>query len=73
MTKKYYNKNNFRVMEYTFDSIHEFIDYLEDYHDAVYYDDKCTYQFSSGNIYGGTDTIYYTIDFTNKKFTVNHS
>ena len=47
----------------------KFIDYLEDYHDAVYYDDKCTYQFSSGNIYGGTDTIYYTIDFTNKKFT----
>ena len=26
---KYYNKNNFRVMEYTFDSIHEFIDYLD--------------------------------------------
>ena len=46
----------------------KFIDYLEDNCDAVYYNDKCTYQFSFDNIYGGKNTIYYTIDFTNKKF-----
>ncbi len=27
---KYYNKNGYKIMEYEFDSISEFIDYLDD-------------------------------------------
>lgn len=42
------------------------IDYLIENENATYSNDKCSWTFT---VYGLNDTFYYTLDFSNKKFT----